>query len=167
MTTLDLTAELAPQLGELDDVTLDKLAEAVTSDINKRAVIASAEARQSELNQDVLNAEGIRPGDPWRQPTGAHNAYPQGWPAEHPEGSDRMWESLINGNVHEPGVSGWRETVQPGEVAVWVQPSGAHDAYTEGDRVVWPEGGPIWVNVHPGVRTNTWEPGVYGWEQEA
>lgn len=42
----------------------------------------------------------------------------------------------------------------------WVQPTGAHDAYGVGDRVA--HGGSRWVST---VDANTWEPGVYGWNQ--
>ena len=42
----------------------------------------------------------------------------------------------------------------------WVQPTGAQDAYMVGDKVshIWKH----WISV---VDNNTWEPGVYGWEE--
>ena len=52
----------------------------------------------------------------------------------------------------------------PGEIAVWVQPTGAQDAYMAGDKVWYPDReGAIWVSL---VDNNVWEPGVYGWEEE-
>ena len=42
----------------------------------------------------------------------------------------------------------------------WVQPAGAHNAYAKGDKVS--HNGKHWVST---VDTNTWEPGVYGWEE--
>lgn len=42
----------------------------------------------------------------------------------------------------------------------WVQPSGASDAYMLGDKVS--HAGKHWVSM---VDYNTWEPGVYGWEE--
>ncbi len=48
----------------------------------------------------------------------------------------------------------------PGHIlAEWVQPTGAHDAYGLGDRVIHHE--EVWVSV---VAANVWEPGVEGWE---
>lgn len=42
----------------------------------------------------------------------------------------------------------------------WVQPTGAHDAYNEGDRVMW--NGILWEST---IDANVWEPGVSGWRQ--
>lgn len=44
------------------------------------------------------------------------------------------------------------------EYPAWVQPSGAHDAYSAGDRVA--HGGKVWESTVDG---NVWEPGVSGW----
>lgn len=50
---------------------------------------------------------------------------------------------------------------------VWQQPTGAHDAYSFGDKVLYPDAdGEVWVSTVEGEHTNTWEPGVYGWEKE-
>jgi len=43
-------------------------------------------------------------GEPWVQPTGAHDAYPRGAIVTH---KGRTWESTIDANVWEPGVYGW------------------------------------------------------------
>lgn len=43
----------------------------------------------------------------------------------------------------------------------WVQPFGATDAYSKGDKVS--HNGSHWVS---DVDNNTWEPGVYGWTEE-
>lgn len=53
------------------------------------------------------------------------------------------------------------EVPKPGEIPVWKQPTGAHDAYNKGDKVR--HKGSIWVSA---VDANTWEPGVFGWETE-
>lgn len=42
----------------------------------------------------------------------------------------------------------------------WVQPTGAQDVYTEGDKVS--HNGKHWISA---VDNNTWEPGVYGWRE--
>lgn len=49
---------------------------------------------------------------------------------------------------------------------VWKKPTGAHDAYSYGDIVLYPdENGEPWISTVDGEHTNTWEPGVYGWEK--
>ena len=47
------------------------------------------------------------------------------------------------------------------EWPVWSQPTGAHDAYSAGDRVS--HNGKHWTSNADG---NVWEPGVYGWTQD-
>lgn len=42
----------------------------------------------------------------WVQPTGAHDSYPKDAKVRH---NDKNWESTVDANVREPGVSGWRE----------------------------------------------------------
>ena len=46
------------------------------------------------------------------------------------------------------------------EYPAWVQPTGAHDAYSKGDKVT--HHGKHWTS---DVDNNTWEPGVYGWTE--
>lgn len=92
-------------------------------------------------------------GSPWRQPAGAHDAYPVGALVAF---DGRVWENLTPANVWTPGVSGWRE-VSEGP-APWVQPTGAHDAYPKDALVT--HNGQTWRSDLDG---NVWEPGVYGW----
>lgn len=42
----------------------------------------------------------------------------------------------------------------------WTQPTGAHEAYANGAKVV--HNGAKWIST---VDNNVWEPGVYGWEK--
>ena len=44
----------------------------------------------------------------------------------------------------------------------WVQPTGAQDAYQLGDQVS--HNGKHWLSI---VDDNVWEPGIYGWEEQA
>ena len=104
----------------------------------------------------LLEDTGRASGEPWVQPTGGHDAYPEGWVAPH---NRKTWVSLINGNVWEPGVSGWRE-VSDG-IPAWVQPLGAHDAYMKGDRVA--DGGDTYTS---DVDHNVWPPSDYGWTKD-
>ncbi len=48
------------------------------------------------------------------------------------------------------------------EYPEWSQPVGAHDAYTNGDKVSY--NNKHWVST---VDANVWQPGVYGWEEVA
>lgn len=119
----------------LTDNELQNIVSAVTSELNRRAALENVEKEVNRLNQQYLAASGIQNGAAWRQPSGAHNAYPQGFVVEY---NGKRWTNLVMSNVHEPGVSGWREIAQPGEPAPeWVQPSGAHDTYGIGDRVTF------------------------------
>lgn len=47
----------------------------------------------------------------WKQPTGAHDAYAKGTKVRH---NGKVWESLVDGNVWEPGTSDtlWNETTE-------------------------------------------------------
>lgn len=52
----------------------------------------------------------------------------------------------------------WVKVAPEGTITEWTQPTGAHDAYTKGDKVR--HNGKTWVS---SVDGNVWEPGVYGW----
>ena len=60
-------------------------------------------------------------------------------------------------------VSLWARIDDPAvEWPEWRQPAGAHDAYAMGEKVS--HNGKHWVS---NVDANVWEPGVYGWEEQA
>lgn len=45
-------------------------------------------------------------------------------------------------------------------IPVWVQPTGAHDAYAKDAQVEWPGGsGTVWISL---IDANVWEPGAIG-----
>ena len=46
------------------------------------------------------------------------------------------------------------------EYPEWIQPTGAHDAYNTGDKVS--HNGKHWIST---IDANTYEPGVYGWDE--
>ena len=51
---------------------------------------------------------------------------------------------------------------EPGTIPVWVQPTGAQDAYNTGDKVHYPTADdPVYVST---CDANVWAPDVYGWE---
>ena len=109
------------------------------------------------------NEEGIYP---WSQPFGATDAYALGAKVIY---NGKTYESEIANNVWAPDVYGWKEvtsiTEEPEEPSVeeypeWVQPQGAHDAYSIGDKVTYNDR--YWVSNTNG---NVWVPGEYGWDE--
>lgn len=76
---------------------------------------AQAHTSQAGWTPDATRALwtplGVSADDPeavpeWVQPTGAHDAYPQGAHVMH---NGMEWVSDMDGNVWEPGVSGWTQ----------------------------------------------------------
>ena len=56
----------------------------------------------------------------------------------------------------------WTPVAEPGEIPVWVQPTGAQDAYMMNDKVYYPnKGDNIYICT---MDYNTYAPDVYGWE---
>jgi hypothetical protein len=137
-------------LTVLTDQELAILQKDIAKEVQRRMLPAQMDA----MNKTYLTSSGVVPGSAWRQPTGAHDAYPLGFSVIH---NEKTWESLTPSNVWEPGVSGWREIVS-GFYPAWTQPTGAHDSYALGTQVS--HNGQNWTS---DVSANVWEPGVYGW----
>lgn len=127
-----------PPLSGMTDDELLGLARACVAEQRRREVTTNAAHKIEEIRVEYHAAMEAQadtpPGEPapWVQPTGAHDAYPQDWLVIH---KGWVWLSLVAGNAHEPGVSGWRIQPPAGEIAPYVRVSGAHDAYHRGDRV--------------------------------
>jgi hypothetical protein len=94
----------------------------------------------------------------WVQPV----ANPDGtWPYNGGEivwHAGRLWRNVTTGvpNVWEPGVSGWHDAPPTG-LPLWVQPTGAHDAYPLGAEVEH-QG----IAYRSKIPANTTEPGTDG-----
>lgn len=131
------------------------------------------DAAPSLWSQIDIADDGI---DVWTQPTGAHNAYNKGDRVHYPTASDPIYVSLIDSNVWAPDAypQGWKlegegggseEPEEPGGETYpeWVQPTGAHDAYSKGDRVTY--GGKVYESL---IDSNVWSPDAYpaGWKLE-
>ena len=59
----------------------------------------------------------------------------------------------------------WTEVAKPGEIPVWVQPTGAQDAYMTGDKVHYPTAeDPVYEST---IDYNVYSPEAYpqGWQQ--
>ena len=107
----------------------------------------------------------------WAQPSGAHDAYKKDDIVNY---KGTLYESLIDGNVWSPDVyaAGWElvkespeEPEEPDEPVTeeypdWVQPTGAHDAYSIGDIVKY--NGKLYQST---INGNVWAPDEYpaGW----
>lgn len=68
---------------------------------------------QADWTPDAAPSLFVRVAEPgeipeWKQPTGAQDAYNKGDQVRH---TGKVWESLVDANVWEPGVYGWTETL--------------------------------------------------------
>lgn len=142
-------------------LTDDELAQCqldISAEQEQRSLLVYIPQQIAALNQEYLDAEGTEPGEPWRQPQGAHDAYPKDWVVTH---QDKTWASLVDANVWEPPTN-WREQTVEGQYPEWVQPMGAQDAYNKGDRVHYT---PLDGDYESVIDANTWSPQDYpaGW----
>lgn len=179
MTLDELTQALADadptELAQaLTDAVLPVLAEAMVVEVHRRRTLTQAEALASEVRaradddaQAIATAYIVARDSqvstdvpaPWVRPTGPHDVYPPNWLTTH---LGKVWRSTTPNNAGEPGISGWREQPPEGQVADWLQPSGAHDAYKKGEVVA--HAGDVWVSDYDG---NDHEPGIAGWTRQA
>ena len=72
--------------------------------------VVQAHTTQAGWEPDIalaLFTEVAKPGEipDWKQPTGTQDAYMAGDKVRYDE---KVWESLINNNVWQPGVYGWK-----------------------------------------------------------
>ena len=127
----------------------------------------------------------------YRQPTGAHDSYPKGAKFIY---KGRVWESQMDGYCWEPDAPGIderfvidvtdrfvkttgekpeaetpetsenTETSEQPTAPAYRQPSGAHDAYKQGDRVTY--NGAVYEST---INGNVWAPDTYpaGWKKLA
>ena len=148
-----------PDFTSLDDPRLAALAARVEREVTRRRTLTRARENAQQANREYLLASGRAPGEAWAPPSSAIDAYPAGWTVAH---GGKRWESLTASNVHEPGVSGWRQVpTDEAPVPEWVQPTGAHDAYAAGALVTFE--GQVYRSRADG---NAWSPAEYaaGWE---
>ena len=123
---------------------------------------ADAERVRYETHEAILDAtaalmtDAHTDGQPWVQPTAAHDSYQLGITVTH---GGKTWATVTPAHVWQPGVSGWRELVAQGYPA-WAQPTGAQDSYKKGDRVSFD--GSDYESLIDG---NVWSPTGYpaGW----
>ena len=72
----------------------------------------TAHTAQADWRPGLAPSLWVRIDDPgmawpeWRQPEGAHDAYPDGAKVTH---NGKRWVSLVDANVWEPGSAQWAE----------------------------------------------------------
>ena len=95
-----------------DDEARDLLA-AVYAEVQRRDTLASAPAQAEALAATYAAAIGRKDGDPWTQPTGAHDAVPFGLTVTK---DGKEWRSKHHANVWEPSASSpwWEEVIVGG-----------------------------------------------------
>lgn len=142
----------------LSDNELEALDVAVRAEITRRARLAA----ENQIRDDGLSATRPDiPGAPWRQPTGAHDAYPTGWETTH---DGHLWRSRIPANVTVPGADArWWEDLGPapdggGDPPVEVSEWAPNRAYATHDLVT--HDGALWRCVIPHTSMVGWEPGI-------
>lgn len=82
--------------SSLTDAELDELDQQLGRERQRRRI----PQQMDQLQQQQLELVGTLPGQPWRQPNGATEAYPKGWRVSH---KGKEWESLTPFNAWEPG----------------------------------------------------------------
>lgn len=121
----------------LSDAELQAIAEGVAAEITQRQRATTID----QLIRDSIVHTGLVEGQPWRQPTGAHDAYPKGWTVTH---NGKTYESLVVGNAWEPGTPLsvdhrlWLDLTPPDpDPPAGPQPWAAGVDYIVGDRVAF------------------------------
>lgn len=106
----------------LTDNEITDLQQRVGAESYRRAVIASAYEQVAYANSTILGSEGLTPGDPWRAPTQAAEAYPLGWVSSH---DDKTWRVVAGGTWQEPGTGTDWEEVAADDLAAVIEASPA------------------------------------------
>ena len=150
---------------------------------------AVVEAPQKPVATTVEEAAAKVEIEAYKPPTGAHDSYPKGAKFIY---KGRVWESLMDGYCWEPDAPGIderfvidvtdrfvkttgekpeaetpetsenTETSEQPTAPAYRQPTGAHDAYKQGDRVTYK--GAIYEST---INANVWSPKDYpqGWKK--
>ena len=140
---------------------LRELSASIEELVRKAEAAEAAPVAMDALVRERGEARGQKMCDPWERPTSAVDAYPTDAVVTH---KGKAWRNLTPANVWEPGEAGWREiSMDEAYPPEFVPPSGAHDAYSEGDRVTFE--GSVWRSLIDG---NVWSPDelMHSWFRE-
>lgn len=137
--------------ADYDDEQLARLIIDANAEALRREAVREAPVLIDQMVRDHLTASGREMGAPWVAPTGAHNAYPEGWTAVGADGL--LYRSTISANNTEPGPSAryWVREGPP-EVTEW-----ALDVYYYPDDRVTRLGGE-YLCTHEHLSAIGWEP---------
>ena len=121
----------------MTDADLSALHVAVLAEVARRYALATAPAQIQTASAILAAGQHRNPGDPWVQPTGAHDAYALDDTVTR---DGRLWRSLIPANVWRPGTGALWLDLGPADgstpaptAPAWVE--GA--AYTVGQLVTY------------------------------
>ena len=127
-----------------------------------QAIRAGMQALARTAPDEVLLAQPMAMYDEWSAES-----------VEYVSGDIRQYNGLLYRCVQahtsqatwtpEAAASLWTRIADPAqEWPEWIQPTGAHNAYAQGAKVS--HNGKHWIS---DVDANVWEPGVYGWTEQA
>lgn len=142
-------------IAALSDVVLYDLAARFRLERDRRETSKRAADGISKLVREVFDAAG-GDGQPWKQPTGAHDSFPINVVVTH---KGKVWRSTIDFNSFEPGVQGWKLETDD-ECPEFVQPTST-EYYNQGDPAMFD--GVCYESL---INTNVYSPAEYpaGWK---
>ena len=82
---------------QLTDSELQEIFHAASEETSRRNLITAALTREPILQTGYLAALGRADGEEYVPPTGAHDAYPEGWTVQH---DGKTWASLTGRSHH-------------------------------------------------------------------
>ena len=124
-----------------------------------RLLRAKIELASASLgDEDALEAKELFPN--WKP----DKTYERGIRVRYEDDLYRCEQTHTSQAIYTPDMvkALWTCVAEPGEIPVWVQPTGAQDAYRLNDKVHFPtKDDPVYISV---IDYNTYAPNVYGWE---
>ena len=142
-------------LNALTDAELDDLRIEVLTEQERRGTLAQAPTQAEALATAYATAIGRKDGDPWTQPTGAHDAVPLDRTVTL---DGKTWRSLHPANVWRPDPSSRYWEVVSGEPSP--EPWSAGTYYRINHKVTY--NGQTWNCTHEHLGQVGWEPGAAG-----
>lgn len=125
----------------MTDADLSALHVAVLAEVARRYALATAPAQIQTASAILAAGQHRKPGDPWVQPTGAHDAYALDDTVTR---DGRLWRSLIPANVTMPGNPGdpqayrwWQDMTPAPPVTGTPAWDGNGRSYKVGDKVTY------------------------------
>lgn len=140
-------SELREVLDDLRELSLSELKSVQSRCMYLIGTKHQEETRQQEIDRLIGEHNETRePGAEWVQPTSALDAYPKDAVVTH---AGHQYRSTVGVNVWRPTESGWRELSEGSQPPAYEAPTGAHDAYQQGERITYD--GTVYEAVRDGV----------------